>query len=162
MIGLALIALLCTFFFVQHKKNNDMKVLTLHNEHIQVGALKLGMSEEDVFEILKTHPEKEMCVYGYEFNFVDEGLNLGFRVDHHTLRRITVKNDTDQLYGVHTKMAMNEAESLILEAGFTPDDLVKNRFKMEDVYFTIVSKKGTLVDQISVEIIDDKILKYAQ
>lgn len=161
-LGVVCIALLVAFIFVQYQKNQEQQVLDAHNEHINVGRIKLGMSEKEAFEILNTQPEKEMCVYGYEFNFVDRGLNLGFRVDNNTLRRITVKNTTDELYGIHNQMAFDEAKALILEAGFKPDELVKNRFKMDDVYFTIVSKKGTHADQIILEVIDDAIVKYAQ
>ncbi len=103
-----------------------------------------------------------MCVYGYEFNFKIKDLNLGFRVDNNTIRRITVKNNTDTLYGIKNGMPLDQAKQLLLDAGFIPDETVKNRFKIDEVYFTVVSKKGTHADQLIIEIIDDKILEYAQ
>lgn len=160
-LGISTVILLLAVFFMQNN-NDQSQSLSIHNQHIQVASIKLGMSEQEVFEQLKVKPEEEMCVYGYEFNFKDEGLNLGFRVDTNTIRRITVINNTDTLYGIKNGMTLDEAKQVLLDAGFMSDETVKNRYKIDDVYFTVVSKKGTHVDQLIIEIIDDKILEYAQ
>lgn len=160
-----LVGLLCmtliglTLVWSNMTKQNELR--SFHNNKIAVDSIKLWMSEEEVFNLINEHPEEEMCVYGYEFNFEDRQINLGFRMDDHSLRRITTKNSMDTLYGIQIGMDVATAKELILSQNFT-NDTQKNRYKNGDLYFTIGSKKGQVVDFLIIEIIDNDILNYAQ
>ena len=158
---LLVVTVLATGLFFGYKHIKREAIRDYHNEQIAVGQIKLWMSEKEVFDTIGTRPEEEMCVYGYEFNFEALDINLGFRMDDHTLRRITVKNMTDSLYGIQNGMPIGTAEKILLAYGFN-EDTQKNRYHIDDVYFTLGSKKGELVDFMIVEIIDDAILNYAQ
>ncbi len=152
---------LLTSLFLGYKHIKRQAIRDYHNEQIAVGQIKLWMSEKEVFETIDTRPEEEMCVYGYEFNVETLDINLGFRMDDHSLRRITVRNMTDSLYGIHNGMPIGTAEKILLAYGFN-EDTQKNRYHIGDIYFTLGSKKGDMVNFMIVEIIDDAILNYAQ
>lgn len=159
-IGLLCILLVGLSFIWFHTSKQN-KFRDFHNTQLAVDHIKLWMSEEDVFNLIKDRPQEEMCVYGYEFNFEDRQINLGFRMDDHTLRRITTKNPVDSLYGIQIGMDVATAKELIQSYGFS-QDTQKNRYKNDDLFFTIGSKQGQIVDFLIIEIIDNTILNYAQ
>lgn len=129
-----------------------------YNQLIDAKGIQFGMKPDTVFQLLGDKPEEEMCVYGYEFFFEDAGLNIGFMLDSDTVRRVTVRNTTDSLLGIYVGDSVDTAFESATQNGFTDDPSIQGRMKKEDVYFTAVSKDGKIIDQLILEIINDKVI----
>jgi len=131
------------------------------NAEIDAQSIVLGMTPDAVFETLGERPEQEMCVYGYEYTFTSTGLNIGFRTDGDTVRRITIRNTHDTILGCKVGESVDGVLNKVSPFGFEPDPTTMNRYKYDDLYFTAVSKEGQFIDQVILEIIDDKLIEYA-
>lgn len=128
------------------------------NSHINAHDIELGQGPDTVFDHLGEKPEQEMCLYGYEYTFEDAGLNIGFRLDNDTVRRVTIRNVEDTIYGIHVGDALEDVPDVMEKHGYEKDDNLANRYVHEDLYFTAVSKDGLIIDQLIIEVIDDGVL----
>lgn len=128
------------------------------NKHIDAQGIELGLDVNKVFEILDDQPEEEMCVYGYEFFFQNAGLNIGFRLDNDTVRRVTVRNTNDSIYDIHVGDTLETVSDTIKNSGYSEDESTAGRYVNGDLYFTAVSKDGSTIDQLIIEVINDDIL----
>ena len=131
------------------------------NPSIAVEDLKLLMTEDEVFEILGTDGEHAPCVYGYEYNYDEKGINVGFRNGKSTLRRITFRKGQGSIYGIALGDTIESAKDKLKKAGLQSDDTSDFTFYVEDIYVSLLSKEGTDVDGITIEIINDAILEEA-
>ena len=50
------------------------------------------MDESDVHEAIPTKGEKAMCIYGYEYEYAESLVNIGFNSETEKVRRVTTKN----------------------------------------------------------------------
>ena len=128
------------------------------NKHIQAQGIELGLDVNTVFETLKDQPEEEMCVYGYEYFFEKAGLNIGFRLDNDTVRRVTVRNSKDSIYDIHVGDDLASVAEIITSYGFSEDKTVAGRYVKDKLYFTPVSKDGAIIHQLIIEVIDEGVL----
>lgn len=128
------------------------------NGSIDAHSIVLGLDSKTVFEQLGEEPEQEMCVYGYEYNFSKTGLNIGFRLDDDTVRRVTVRNKEDSIFDLHVGDSLDGLAQRMTENGFEPDPSVDNRYMKDTLYFTAISKDGQTIDQLIIEVIDEGVL----
>lgn len=128
------------------------------NSHIQAHDIELGQDPDTVFDLLGETPEQEMCVYGYEYTFVKTGLNIGFRLDNDTVRRVTIRNSDDRIYGIQVGDALEDVAEVMENHGYEKDESLANRYVHKDLYLTAVSKDGLSIDQLIIEVIDDGVL----
>ncbi len=125
------------------------------NPNINVLGIKLGMAEAKVHESAGSQGEKAMCIYGYEYEYADKLINVGFQSDKGTVRRVTTKNPNTSIYGIKPGIELAEAYARITANGFTRDDISKYKFYKDNIIFSIISMKGTNADGISIEIKPD-------
>ena len=125
------------------------------NPNINVLGIKLDMAEAKVHELTGVQGEKAMCIYGYEYEYADKLINVGFKSDKGTVRRVTTKNPDTSIYGIKPGTELAEAYSKINANGFTRDDISKYKFYKDNIIFSIISMKGTNADGISIEIKPD-------
>ncbi len=150
-----LLLILClSLLFIFNKPTSYAQL----NKHIEAKGIQLGMNPNDVFAILGDEVDQDMCVYGYEYNYVDYGLNIGFRLDDDTVRRITLYSPKYSIFDLKVGDTLENARRVGLEQGFVEDSKVNGRMYMGNIYFTPVSKKGLHVDQLIIEVIDADII----
>ncbi len=129
------------------------------NSNIDAHGIVLGLDTKTVFTQLGEEPEQEMCVYGYEYTFEKSGLNIGFRLNDDTVRRVTIRNEEDSIFGLHVGNTLSDVSKLMDENNFEADTTVDNRYMKDSLYFTAISKNGVSIDQLIIEVIDDDVLK---
>ncbi len=125
------------------------------NPNINVLGIKLDMAEAKVHESAGSQGEKAMCIYGYEYAYADKLINIGFKSDKGTVRRVTTKNADTTIYGIKPGTELPEAYAKINANGFTGDDSSKYRFYKNNIILSIISMKGTNADGITIEIKPD-------
>jgi len=59
------------------------------NPQINVSGIQLIMDESKVHEMVGSKGEKAMCVYGYEYGYTDQHINIGFNSQTKQVRRVT-------------------------------------------------------------------------
>lgn len=129
------------------------------NPSIEASGIKLSIPETQVVEILGGAGEKAMCVYGYEYTYGDLGLNIGFRADNERVRRITITNNKDQIFGLKAGMTMEEAKTILNKNGFIKDEKSNFKFSKKNTIITIKSLKGDMVDGVTIEIYDEALIQ---
>lgn len=125
------------------------------NPNINVLGIKLNMAESKVHESAGSQGEKAMCIYGYEYEYADKLINIGFKSDKGIVRRITTKNPDTTIYGIKPGTELAEAYAKIDANGFTKDDISKYRFYKDTIILSIISMKGTNADGVTIEIKPD-------
>jgi len=126
------------------------------NPQIDVFGVKLMMDEAKVNDLLGTNGEKAMCVYGYEYDYADKEINIGYNAESSQVRRITSKNPETSIYGVKPGAKLAEAKKVLSANGFKKSANSKYKFSKENVNFSIISMKGTKADGLTIEISPDQ------
>lgn len=121
------------------------------NSNVNVLGVKLNMKEEQVKTLNGSDVSKDPCILGYEFNYVDKLINVGFKNEDNTVRRITTKNPETSVYGIKPGASLDEAFKKVTEAGFTKDSSSKYKFHKNNILLTILSMEETLADGITIE-----------
>lgn len=122
------------------------------NPKIDVFGVKMMMDEVKVKELLGSDGEKAMCVYGYEYDYLDSDINIGYNSQSNQVRRITSKNPETAIYGIKPGIELEQAYKLLLANGFKKSTDSKYKFSKNNVDFTIVSMQGKKADGITIEI----------
>lgn len=149
----------CGYIFGMPYYKNVFYINKNVNPSIEASGIKLSIPESQVVEILGGAGEKAMCVYGYEYTYSDLGLNIGFRADNEQVRRITVTNNKDQIFGLKAGMTMEEARTILDRNGFVKDENSDFKFNKANTIITIKSLKGDMVDGITIEIYDEALIQ---
>ena len=68
------------------------------NPQINVFYVQIDMDESDVHKNIPTKGEKAMCVYGYEYEYGQSLVNIGFNSETEKVRRVTTKNQDTSIY----------------------------------------------------------------
>lgn len=122
------------------------------NPKIDVFGIKLNMTEAKLHELISPKVEKAMCIYGYEYDYRDRMINIGFSAKTSLVRRVMTKNPETSIYGLKPGIALEEAYAAIEPLGFVRDDSSKYRFFKENVILSITSMTGSKADGITIEI----------
>lgn len=122
------------------------------NPQIDVYGVQIYMPEEEVHSVVPTKGEEAQCIYGYEYQYEDSLVNIGFNSETEKVRRVTTKNPDTSIYGVVPGTELAEAYKAMESNGFTKSDTSDYMFYKEDIRITLISMKGTLADGIIVEI----------
>lgn len=131
---------------------NDSFIEKEVNPQIDVMGIKLYMEEDEVHKIVGVDGERAMCVNGYEYEYRDKKLNIGFNIDTDEVRRITTKNPETSIYGLNPGISLDKAYDIIDSEGFEKDKDDKYRFFKDDIILSIISMKGSDADGIVIEI----------
>lgn len=134
--------------------SNDSFIEKEVNPNIDVFAVKMLMDEKSVHEAIGAEGEKAMCVYGYEYDYSDKLINIGFNSDAKLVRRVSSKNPETSIYGIKPGMELTKAYKIITSNGFKKDS--KYKFSKDNVILSITSMKGTNADGIAIEIDPDQ------
>lgn len=141
-----------TVAFGQYFFSKDYYVKQEINPKISVKGLKLLMPEQEVFKILGAKGEEAPCVYGYEHDYQDLNLNIGFRNDNRRVRRVTVSDEQGTIFGVSRGMTVAEGKKILIDQGFRQDETSAYKFVINDyVIVTLKSIQGSIVDGVSIE-----------
>jgi len=122
------------------------------NSQINVLGVNLNMPESEVLKIVGSSGERAMCVYGYEYEFKDKQINIGFNSNTEKSRRITSKNSETSIYGIKPGISLEEAYSIVEQNGFKKSEDSKYKFYKENIILTLISMKGINADGITIEI----------
>ncbi|TJX12942.1 hypothetical protein E9840_11435 [Tissierella creatinini] len=122
------------------------------NPQIDVYGVQIYMPEEEVHKLIPTEGEEAQCIYGYEYQYEESLVNIGFNSDTKEVRRVSTKNPDTSIYGVVPGMELEEAYTIIDSHGFTKSETSEDMFYKENIRMTLISMKGTLADGIIVEI----------
>lgn len=122
------------------------------NSNINVLGVKLNMKEDQVKTLVGAQVTKEPCVSGYEFNYEDKFVNIGFKNEEGTVRRITTKNADTSIYGIKPGTTLEDAFAKVKEAGFANDSNSKYKFHKNNIILTVLSMKETNADGVTLEL----------
>ena len=86
------------------------------NSQIDVFDVKL-LSDVDYTEIKGVVSTKEPCLHGYERNFDDLDVIIGYGFDN-KIRKITTLNSSTSLFGIKPGMSFEDGKAKIMKAGF--------------------------------------------
>jgi len=126
------------------------------NPQINVLGVQLFMDESKVHETVGSKGEKAMCVYGYEYNYEDQRINIGFNSQTQQVRRVTTRNPDTSIYGIKPGAELSKAYDTIASNGYTREEDSKYRFHKENIILSITSMKGTHADGLTIEIDPDQ------
>lgn len=127
------------------------------NEHAEINKqfsgvdVALGMSDK---KIVAKFGEGEVspCVAGYERNFPEKNLNIGFNQDAKTVRRITLKSDKYSWAEIKSGQTVKQGQNRLTSLGFKQEAGSKVKYLKEDYRVTLTSFKGEIIDEIVIEI----------
>lgn len=123
------------------------------NPKIDVMGIQLRMPEKQVHELAGSKGEKAMCINGYEYQYADSLINIGFTIDESKVRRVTTKNPDTSIFGIKPETELTTDTAALLEqAGFTKDSASNFKFYKENVMLTIISLHGDRVDGVAIEL----------
>jgi hypothetical protein len=137
------------------RSSTDSFITKEANPNIDVLGIMLDMPESKVHESAGPKGEKAMCVYGYEYEYADKLINIGFKPDKGTVRRITTKNPDTSIYGIMPGADLVNAYTQVEANGFKKNDSSNYKFYKNNIIITIISMKDTLADGITIEINPD-------
>jgi len=137
-------------------KSSDSFIEKQVNPQIEVFGVKLMMDEAKVNELLGSKGEKAMCVYGYEYDYTDDGINIGYSSKSNQVRRITSKNPETSIYGIKPGMELAKAYKTLSANGFKESNESKYVYSKENIIFSIISMKSTNADGLTIEIKPDE------
>jgi len=89
------------------------------------------MMDEKVVQEKLGPGEKAMCLYGYEYDYTDKDINVGFDAKTKQVRRITTKNPETSICGIKPETALSDADKTIASQGFKESDDSKYVFTWE-------------------------------
>lgn len=150
--SLIVVVLTLSMIFVGCSALKDSFVEKEVNPKIDVMGIKLYMAEDEFHKAVGVQGEKAMCVNGYEYEYSDKKLNIGFNIDTNEVRRITTKNPKTSIYGLNPGISLDKAYKLIESEGFEKYGDDKYRFRKENIILSIISMKGSDADGIVMEI----------
>lgn len=155
-IALSLILILAStiFYFSQPYLDKNYYIKTKINTQIDALGIKLLMPEKQVAELIGYKGKYAMCISGYEYDYNNSGLNVGFNINTDKVRRITITNDKNSIYGIHKGMTLKQARAILIGNQFAVEKDSTSNFTKENLRITVISMKGTNVDGITVEILD--------
>jgi len=148
----ATLLLITLLFVLTGCKSKTDSFINEVNSQINVLGVNLNMPESEVHKIVGSSGERAMCVYGYEYEFMDKQINVGFNSNTEKTRRITTKNPETSIYGIKPGVSLEEAYSIIEQNGFKKSDDSKYIFYKENIILTLISMKGINADGITIEI----------
>jgi len=122
------------------------------NPQINVFNVQIYMDESDVHEAISTKGEKAMCIYGYEYEYVQSRVNIGFNSETEKVRRVSTKNPDTSIYGIVPGTKLDEVYKTMDSNGFSKSEISKYIFYKEKMRLTLISMKGTHADGVIVEI----------
>lgn len=125
------------------------------NSKIDVLGVQLNMSEAQLDQLVSPKPEKAMCIYGYEYNYTDRRINIGFSAKTNKIRRISTKNSDHSILGLVPGISLDDAFRQVAELGYVNDGTSKYRFINDNLILSIISMNGTLADGVTLEIKPD-------
>jgi hypothetical protein len=134
------------------KNAEDAFITEKVNPQIDVFGVEIFMDESKVHDAIPTKGEKAMCIYGYEYEYEQSKVNIGFNSQTNKVRRVTTKNPDTSIYGIVPGMELSEAYSIVDSNGFTKSENSKYIFYKENIRLTLVSMKGTHADGVILEI----------
>lgn len=122
------------------------------NPQIDVFNVQIYMDEPDVHKAIPTKGEKAMCIYGYEYQYEESLVNIGFNSETEKVRRITTKNPDTSIYGIVPGTELEEVYKIIDSQGFSKSESSKYIFYKENIRLTLISMKAIHADGVIVEI----------
>jgi len=122
------------------------------NPQIDVFGVQLMMDEAKVKGLLGDQGEKAMCVYGYEYEYADKDINIGYNSKSNQVRRITSKNPETSIFGIKPGTKLAEAYQVLAANGFIESADSKYKYSKENIIISIISMKSTNADGITIEI----------
>lgn len=122
------------------------------NPQIDVFGVKLMMDEAKAKELLGGQGEKAMCVYGYEYEYADKDINIGYDSKSNQVRRITSKNPETLVLGIKPGAKLAEVYKILAANGFKESAESKYKYSKENIIISIISMKSTNADGITIEI----------
>ncbi|WP_161821969.1 hypothetical protein [Sporotomaculum syntrophicum] len=125
------------------------------NPNIDVLGIKLNMPEAQVHELAASQGKKDMCINGYEYNYADKLINIGFDANQGKVRRITTKNPDTSIFGIKPGVDLATANAQLEKYSFSKEQASEFKFHKENVMLTIISMHGTLADGVTIELITD-------
>lgn len=152
----AAIILIMTIYLVGCGSSVDSFIVKEVNPNIDVLGIKLNMPEAKAHESAGSKGEKAMCVNGYEYEYADKLINIGFKSDQGTVRRITTKNPNTSIYGIKPGTELVNAYAQIDANGFIKDASSNYKFHKDNIILAIISMKDTYADGITIEINPDQ------
>ncbi|MBB6444143.1 hypothetical protein [Bacillus benzoevorans] len=93
-----------------------------------------------------------MCMYGYEYEYGQSHVNIGFNSETTMVRKVTKKNPDTSIYGIVPGTELKEVYKIIDSHGFSKSESSKYVFYKENIRLTLISMKGTLADGVTIEI----------
>lgn len=124
------------------------------NPKIDVLGIKLGMQEDQVHELAGSKGEKAMCINGYEYQYADKLINIGFTIDESKVRRVTTKNPDTSIFGIKPETELTaDTVALLEQAGFTKDSASDFKYYKENVMVTVISLHGDRVEGVAIEFV---------
>ena len=127
------------------------------NEHTEINKqfsgvdVELGISDKKVVDKLG-EGEVSPCVAGYERNYPDTKLNIGFDQSAKTVRRITLKSDKYSWAEIKSGQTVKQGQNRLTSLGFKQEAGSKVKYLKEDYRVTLTSFKGEIIDEIVIEI----------
>lgn len=149
---LAALMLMFTAVFTGCAGSSDSLIEKEVNPQIDVYGVKIYMDEQKVHESVGSQGERAMCVYGYEYEYADKDINIGFNAETKQVRRVGTKNPETSIYGIKPGVDLETAYKALETNGFAKDEDSKYVFRKENVIFTITSMKGTNADGLTIEL----------
>ena len=125
------------------------------NPNIDVFGIKLNVPESEVHKLAGSKSEKSMCINGYEYDYTDKLINMGFDIDRGKVRRVTTKNPSTSIFGITPGMDLTGAYAHVKDSGFIKDSSSEFKFNKKNIILTIISMKGVKADGITIEINPD-------
>jgi hypothetical protein len=121
------------------------------NSVLNTGKVLLGVEEYKIVDIMGGKGTEEPCIYGFEYQYPDKGITIGFDADKKLVRKIIFTNPGCSLYNIKTGMSVEEGGKILKDHKLVPVDNSPYRFKLKTVQVTLMSKEGKLIDGITVE-----------
>jgi hypothetical protein len=124
-----LLLLLLTGCSLQHTTANELPA------QVDVFGVQL-FSDTDYREINGIKAEEEPCLRGYERSFEALDIIIGYGFNG-KIRKITTRNASTSMFGLHPGMTCNEGRKRILETGFN-ESVTPNLFRTEGYTLTFL------------------------
>ncbi len=125
------------------------------NEQINVLGIQLNMTESQLDQLVSPKVDKAMCIFGYEYDYTDRKINIGFGAKTNKIRRISTKNRDHSILGIVPGIILEDAFAKVASLGYTNDGTSKYRFTSGNLILSIISMDGTLADGVIIEIKPD-------
>ncbi|OEF98174.1 hypothetical protein [Desulfuribacillus alkaliarsenatis] len=131
------ILIVVSFLLVACSANLETTAVKEVNASIDVEGIQLLQTNKDVESLIGYQGEYRRCIHGYNYDYEQLELNIGFDGNTNKVRRITTYNATHSLFDFTVGDALVDVVTILQDNGFSVAENDAHRFEQDNLFIVL-------------------------